>query len=149
MKLKVFRRTTEDRDRYVCVNVGRRRRYEVSIVHVDVNTYNVVVDVSAYNYHLMPSEAGAFAKSSSRRYLKINKSFTKLTSEDIELIRTHCPGVLLDTVFGYWVTWLYRANPRIKSDKYRRLIVNSKSDEVQKAIREVDEFMHISKNADK
>ena len=46
MKLKVFRRTTEDKDRYVCVNVGRRRRYEVSIVHVDVNTYNVVVDVS-------------------------------------------------------------------------------------------------------
>ena len=133
MKLKVFRRTTEDKDRYVCVNVGRRRRY----------------DVSAYNYHLMPSEAGAFAKSSSRRYLKINKSFTKLTSEDIELIRTNCPGVLLDTVFGYWVTWLYRANPRIKSNKYKRLIVNSKSDEVQKAIREVDEFMHVSKKADK
>ena len=147
MKLKVFRKTTENRDSYVCVNVGRKRRYEVSIVHVDSNTYNVVV--SAYNYHLMPSEQGAFAKSSSRRYLKINKSFTKLTSEDIELIRVNCPGVLLDTVFGYWVTWLYRANPRIKSNKYRRLIVNTKSDEVQRAIKEVDEFMHVSKNADK
>lgn len=147
MRLKVFRKTTGTKDSYVCVNVGKRRKYEVSIIHVDEGVYNVLVEVSAYNYHLMPSEAGAFAKTQSRRYLKINKSFTKLSSEDIELIRVNCPSVLLDTAFGYWVNWLYKANPRIKSNKYKRLVVNENSEEVKDAVRELDAFMHATKNS--
>lgn len=145
MKLRVYRRTTEDMDTYVCVNVGKRRKYEVKVVQVDSKSFNVLVEVSAYNSHMMPSEAGAFAKSYSRRYLKINKSFTGLSERDIELIRCKCPKVLLDTAFGYWIHWLYSTNMKIKSDKYRRL-VDWDSVEAKRAMEEVDSFIFTTKN---
>lgn len=148
MKLKVFRRITDSVDSYVCVNVGRRKKYEVRVIQVDSGKYNVVVEVSAYNSHIMPSEAGAFAKSYSRRYLRINKEFTSLSEKDIELIKTNCPKVLLNTAFGYWVHWLYSSNSRIKSDKYRRL-VDWGSEEAKTAVEEVDSFVFATKNKEK
>lgn len=148
MKLKVFRRTTENIDAYVCVNVGRRRKYEVKVIQVDSGKFNVIVEVSAYNSHLMPSENGAFAKTLSRRYVKVNRDFTKLSEKDIELIKSSCPKVLLNTAFGYWVHWLYSSNGRIKSDKYRKL-VDWGSEEAKQAVEEVDSFIFATKNKEK
>lgn len=130
MKLKVFRQKTDKKDTYVCYNVPRQKRYEISVIDVGEDMPVVVVDVMAYNYFEMPKEDKVFVKVDAKKYLRICTPFTSLSPKDIENIRKGCPAVLLDSAFGYWVHWLYNDSKKcLTSDKYKQLIYNANSEE--------------------
>ena len=122
MVLKVYRETTKLKDTFVCISLEEQKRYEVTVVQVDKGIYNVIVVVNSTSFKTQPKVDEVFLKTGAKQYYRVNKSLTGLLSVDIEAIIEFCPKELLDTAFGFWLSWVKITKPRVNFTKFEGLV---------------------------
>lgn len=122
MVLKVYRETTELKDTFVCISLEEQKRYEITVAQVDKGFYNVIVVVNSTSFKAQPKVDEVFLKTGAKQYYRVNKSLTGLLSVDIEAIIGYCPKELLDSAFGFWLSWIKATKPRVKLEKYEGLV---------------------------
>lgn len=122
MVLKVYRETNELKDTFVCISLEEQKRYEVTFVQVDKGFYNVIVVVNSTSFKTQPKIDEVFLKTGAKQYYRVNKSLTGLLSVDIEAIIEVCPKELLDSAFGFWLSWVEATKPRVNLKKFEGLV---------------------------
>ena len=122
MVLKVYRDTNELKDTFVCISLEEQKRYEVTFVQVDKGFYNVIVVVNSTSFQTQPKVDEVFLKTGAKQYYRVNKSLTGLLSVDIEAIIEFCPKELLDSAFGFWLSWVEITKPRVNLKKFEGLV---------------------------
>ena len=122
MVLKVYRETTELKDTFVCISLEEQKRYEVTVVQVDKGIYNVIVVVNSTSFKTRPKGDEVFLKTGAKQYYRLNKGLTGLTRTDIEDIVGLCPNELLNSAFGFWLSWVKVMKPRVDFNKFEGLV---------------------------
>ena len=122
MVLRVYRETNELKDTFVCISLEEQKRYEISVVQVDKGFYNVIVVVNSTSFKTQPKVDEVFLKTGAKQFYRINKSLTGLLITDIEAIADACPQELLNSAFGFWLSWVEITKPRINLKKFEGLV---------------------------
>ena len=122
MVLRVYRETTELKDTFVCISLEEQKRYEVTVVQVDKGIYNVIVVVNSTSFKTQPKVDEVFLKTGAKQYYRLNKGLTGLTRTDIEDIVDLCPNELLNSAFGFWLSWVKVMKPRVDFNKFEGLV---------------------------
>lgn len=122
MVLRVYRETNELKDTFVCISLEEQKRYEISVVQVDKGFYNVIVVVNSTSFKTQPKVDEVFLKTGAKQFYRINKSLTGLLITDIEAIADACPKELLNSAFGFWLSWVEFTKPRVNLKKFECLV---------------------------
>lgn len=103
-----------------CANLYKHRRYLVVVERESRANFYVKFQIDNY---LHPTLADDLTKlNASRVRFSLVKRLVDLSVSEIENLRKEFPLVLLDEAFRIAIPELYCENPRIKSDKYKRLL---------------------------
>lgn len=118
--LRVDSHLSVEQSEYACVNLFKYLHYSISVDNDNTLGANVSFVVSNYTLGYLPKDCVTISRG--RPVYRLVKGLSELTEKDLKDIKKNFPAELLQEAFKRHIPWLYASNPRIKSDKYKRLL---------------------------